>query len=239
MHRLTAVAALLLVAQASSAADLPVNAPDSVCVPTFQLATGSNSAGTGFLLESPNSVSPTVLVTAHHLFGPDGGVAKQISCEELPSFVWAAKCESISHKYWSVGTGRPSAVKHAKSYVEQGPRRDIAIFLLKPASYPALRLATADPEVDDTVWLVSKVRSGAGPQVLLHMARVDRATPEEVVYFYENSSLNLSGTSGAPIVNKAGLVVGVNYGAVRNKDGRLLGFATGRGALADSLASVK
>lgn len=217
----------------------PIDAPKSICLPSFQLATGPNDADTAFILENPTKSAEKLLLTAHHLFGPDGGIEPQISWSALPSAVSGVKCESLLQPSWQLSAGQPFAIKNAKSYAEEGPRKDLAIFPLKKAPQTGLKLASTNPKVDDVVWLVARARSGAAPTVLLHKARVLSSDQNELVYAYENSALGLAGSSGAPVVNELGEVVGVNFGGGKNQIGERLGFATGRNVIANTLAEIK
>lgn len=220
-------------------ASAPADAPKSICAPTFLLASGPNDAGTAFILENPTKSAAKLLITAHHLFGPDGGVEPQISWSALPTAVSGVHCESLLQPSWQLKAGRPFAIKDAKSYAEDGPRKDLAAFAVTKAPQAGLKLASTDPKINDIVWLVARARSGAAPTQLLHKARVVQSNPYELVYAYDNSALGLAGSSGAPVVNEAGEVVGVNFGGGKGDKGERLGFATGRQVIAQTLGEIK
>jgi hypothetical protein len=215
----------------------PEQAAASICNPSFELAEGPNDAGTAFVLASPLGKNKKLLMTAHHLFGPDGGVEPQISWQDLPDAVSGVTCQSAQAPVWRVTGGRPFAVKDAKSYAEEGPKRDLAVFAVETA-VAALPLAAADPKVGDVVWLVARARSGAVPKQLLHKARVVGVSSDQLIYAYENKALGLSGSSGAPVVNALGQVVAVNFGGGESAKGEKLGFGTARGSISASLAAL-
>ncbi len=222
---------------ATQQAASPMLAAAAICGPSFQLAEGPNEAGTAFVLEHPGQKGQKLLLTAHHLFGPDGGVEPQISWQALPKAVSGVTCESLQPPVWQVRAGRPFAVKDAKSYAEEGPKKDLVVFALK-TSVLALSLASADAKVGDTVWLVARARSGAEPSQLLHKARVVEVSPDQLVYAYDNIALGLGGSSGAPVVNEAGQVVAVNFGGGKSAAGEKLGFGTARGSIYSSLMEL-
>lgn len=215
----------------------PVNAAASICGPIFQLASGPNEAGTAFLLNLPEGKGKKILLTAHHLFGPDGGVEPQISWQALPKAVSRVACQSLQEPSWQVQAGRPFPVKEAKSYAEDGPKKDLAVFAVE-TNVQALNLASFNPKVGDTVWLVAQARAGAAPTQLLHKARVVEATLDQLVYAYENPALGLGGSSGAPVVNESGQVVAVNFGGGKSDKGEKLGFGTARSSIAASLIQL-
>jgi hypothetical protein len=242
MRVLALIFVALTLPLSSHAAKAPPGAPPeqaalSICNPSFELASGPNDAGTAFVLASPLGKNKKFLSTAHHLFGPDGGVEPQISWQALPKAVKRVTCQSTQAPAWQVIGGHPLAVKDAKSYAENGPKRDIAVFALETA-VPALTLATAEPKVGDLVWLVAQARSGAAPIQLLHKARVVEVSSDQLVYAYENKSIGLGGSSGAPVVNEFGQVVAVNFGGGKSAEGEKLGFGTARSILYSSLAEL-
>jgi hypothetical protein len=107
-------------------------------------------------------------------------------------------------------------------------------------SVPAhvLELAHSVPSVGDSVWLVAQVRSGAAPDVLLHKAIVVSSDRTFLRFAYDNGALNLRATSGAPVVNSAGQVVGINFGG--QQEGHwLVGDAVGLGAIQDGLSNIQ
>ena len=50
---------------------------DAVCRPTFQVGKIDKGAGTAFVMETGLEKIPVALFTAHHLFGPAGGMGRQ------------------------------------------------------------------------------------------------------------------------------------------------------------------
>jgi V8-like Glu-specific endopeptidase len=58
----------------------------------------------------------------------------------------------------------------------------------------------------------------------LHKATVTEASDSILSFEYDDNNLTCNATSGAPIINEKGEVVGVNLG-YKQKDGKLIGIA--------------
>jgi hypothetical protein len=210
----------------------------SVCRPEFQTVSGPMNAGTAFILDVPVKSAKALLVTAHHLFGPNGGMEKQVTWQELPEKVTKAKCTFLSSRGGSMTVGKPLPIKNARAIGEGGNARDIAAFPITETPAYAIKLAVLPPKVGDEVWLVAKVVSGAPSTEILHKARVTRSDRSVLEFEYENRAINIRATSGAPIVNKDGKLVGVNVGASHGS-GDMVGSAVGLGEIADGLAGIQ
>ncbi|MBK9395219.1 MAG: trypsin-like peptidase domain-containing protein [Uliginosibacterium sp.] len=238
MLRFSACLMSLLLPAVSMAAEPAAATAQSVCKPKFDSLEGLIEAGTAFVLQAPTKTPRPMLMTAHHLFGPAGGVERQLGWDELPSSIVAVECAPLAGQSGPILAVAPVGIKHARSYAEDGPLRDLAAFPIKDLNVPALKLAAADPKPGDTVWLVARVSGGASPQQLLHKAKVLKSDPGILEYSYDNSAIVLRATSGAPIVNDAGEVVGLNIGS-RKGAHSVAGVAVPRKTLLSSLAGIK
>ncbi len=217
------------------------SATSAICRPLFETTLGPASAGTGFLLGVENVGAEggpiALLVTAHHLFGPDGGFPELVAWDSLPSFVTSVECSRFVDRGGAIEAASPWAVPGAHAHSEPGASRDIALF---PAESDATALAvcTTASAVGDAVWLVAQVQGGEAPDVLLHRATVASVRADYVVFEYDNASLDLRATSGAPVVSSEGCVAGINIGANR-KDERFFGLAQPaaviRGSILDAM----
>ncbi|MGL4767143.1 MAG: trypsin-like peptidase domain-containing protein [Formosimonas sp.] len=197
---------------------------ESVCRPTFIHKNGSShSAGTAFkvLLKDGR----TLLLSANHLFGPNGGLKKTILPKDMPKKITAVHC---------VGLDDESKVLKAKNALYfrnvtaiNAPVRlkdtvDISGFLIPTTDKrPSLTLANTSPKKGDTVYLLAQVR---GSSQYIHKAVVDGETGTLMNFIYDSSTMNLNATSGAPIVNSQGEVVGVNWGGYSGDD-KLMGIS--------------
>lgn len=204
-------------------ADPPKGVAGALCRPTFELKDQPLSAGTAFLMETGVEKQPLVLVTAHHLLGPMGGLPAEIAWNDVPEAVKRATCQSITvpAQTW---IGKPLAVPGAASFNNQTSDglRDIALLALQgKSSASPLKLAAAQPKVGDAVWLVAQLVSGAPRDKLLFKARVVRVQDLAINYLVDDpaGTFELRATSGAPVVNERGEVVAVNIAGGRAANG--------------------
>lgn len=227
---------------AQAMAEPPKAVIDTICRPTFELNDQQLSAGTAFLMETDVGKQPAVLVTAHHLLGPMGGLASEIAWNDVPRDVKRATCRSIVAPAQS-WTGAPLAIPGAASFNNQTKDglRDIALLAVQgqPAARP-LKLASAQPKLGDTVWLVAQLVSGAPKDKLLFKAKVARVQDLALNYLVEDpdGTFELRATSGAPVVNERGEVVAVNLAGGRTADGFNLAGISGN-VVRKALESVK
>ncbi len=232
---------LLAVAMAGVCLPLPATAQpapltaaaDAICKPLFRIDGRPLAAGTAFLLQPEAPGQPPVLVTALHLFGPDGGLPRAVPPEALPRRVALDRCQTLSRPgMW--GGGRALSIPGAAPGGTGLPLRDIAAFAVDIVSVQRiqpLRLASSPPAVGEPVWLVASVIRGAPTRQLLHRAHVVHSSDDQLQYSYDNPALELRATSGAPVVNARGEVVGVNLGG-GVRQGETFGIA-------DSLTTIR
>src|SRR5262245_37543781 len=74
----------------------PTIAPHSVLRPVFATTEGEIPAGTAFVVRWDNGSN--LLLTAHHLFGPMGGMSRDIAAAELPKVVKSVRAASADDK---------------------------------------------------------------------------------------------------------------------------------------------
>jgi len=214
---------LLLTGAATAVAEPPGSVVDTLCRPTFELKDQPLSAGTAFLMETGVAKQPAVLVTAHHLLGPMGGLSTEVAWNDVPKAVKRATCKSIRNaaQTW---IGMPLAIPGAASFNNQTSEglRDIALLAVQGSTtVKPLKLAAAQPKVGEPVWLVAQLVSGAPKEQLLFRARVVRVQDLALNYLVDDpaGTFELRATSGAPVVNARGEVVAVNLAGSRAAEG--------------------
>jgi hypothetical protein len=194
----------------SAFAEPPKAVIDAVCRPTFQVGKADKRAGTAFVMETGLKNIPVALFTAHHLFGPDGGMGRQMTWQEVPKSVKGASCESFDRKHRVKATAAVP-VTDARTYSERGgPMRDIAVLPVPAAEVTPLKLAKDAPAIGANVWLIGQAFAGAPATLFLHKAKVVLSGDIALSYEFADPKLNLAGTSGAPIVNENGEVVAIS-----------------------------
>jgi hypothetical protein len=188
--------------------------------PTFFTAGGEYDAGSAFLARARHNPQVFVL-TAHHLFGPMGGLPEKISHQKLPSFVRGVRIDSFD------GESRTYTV--TAGYVEDGgeehsPLEDLAVLKTKdvsPTEVPVL--AEIAPKAGDPVWLIAHVRGGVAEGTYIHRAFVIGQEGTWITCELENRNIVTNGASGAAVLNAAGEIVGI-YSGHADREGRKIAF---------------
>jgi Trypsin-like peptidase domain len=211
------VTALLLHSAAAIAAP---SVPENVVFkPTFLTGHDSLTAGTGFVAKLQGRY---LFFTAHHLFGPAAGLERDLSPAEAIEFAAALAATSMHDPKQVILSTRMLLIASAKAFNDKDAGSDVASFELPNYQGAALDMALKNPVIGDRVFLLGRPR---GEETLRMIpAKVVRSSPAMLDYEFEVAGINLAGTSGAPILNEAGDVVGINVGGVSIR-GKQMGFA--------------
>jgi len=192
----------------------PVLKENSILSPYFHLRDIEFSAGTAFAVELSDE-REDLIVTALHLFGPSGGLNKQISSYELEYSI-----ERV--EFTDAFTGEECGECTQSLYISDAGiddfkvDRDVAAFIYgKDMNVPKFKIAKKLPRKGESVWLAASVIS-APEDKMLHKARVRHASDSRVTFEYEDGGIDLTATSGAPILNSKGEVVGINIGYIED-----------------------
>ena len=195
---------------------------DAVLKPTFMTGFDSFSGGTAFVCRL-NDPEETVILTAHHLFGPACGWEKEFRWDELKQEFEAMTALSMNDfRKWVTSTELVE-IPGAEGWNEKGYHRDIAAWRFpKSNKLPSLPLAAKLPEKGESVFLFARERGKEDLE--LFEAVVETATDTEFTYRYKRADkVNFSGTSGAPVLDSEGHVVAINLGGFDEEGAPTLG----------------
>lgn len=191
--------------------------------PTYELKDGELNAGTAFIAGIDDRKG-MFIITALHIFGPAGGLTRQIESMELPDFIreinfadaYDEKAIHLSVETLYIPGARVDGINI---------NGDMAVFKIKSnGAYSNLKLSKKRPLIGEHVWLAASLMEGAPKSQKLHEAVVTLSNGNDLEYKFKNSAIKLTATSGAPVLNKRGEVVGINVGGRRDNN-KLIGAA--------------
>jgi hypothetical protein len=210
-----------------SPAQSPPLVPDgSLLRPTFVTTLGTINAGTAFHISLPGQTR-SILLTAIHLLGPDGGSPRKVLPAELPQVVKSVALKDCFDPSLEIANaGAPVVIPEAAALDDPSKAGDILAFWgSQTPQIHNYRLADAKVAKGTRVWLAAAVLEGAPATQRLHAATVAGLTQDGfLLYRYENPKLSIRATSGAPVLNSSGEVVAINLGGAEQK-----GFVYGVG----------
>ena len=203
----------------------PVPPPNMIFRPAFLTPDFAHYAGMAFRLEDETS-GRHFLVTAHSLFGPAADLDIQMTSEDIERVIVGAVGVSCTDPRSLVLARRYLSLPGARRSDEQGAEKDIAMFELPPPRMGerGLRLDSAPPLRGDRVWVYVKYPNTA--RVGLEPATLAWVSDKEIRYLLQNQEVDLSGTTGAPVLSADGKVVGMHLGIFTARTGRRFGYAT-------------
>jgi hypothetical protein len=217
-----------------------VAAQSAVCRPQFTVDATSYEAGTAFIIGSQHPV----LMSAQHLFGPEGGLKAAIPWQDMPKRASSVSCKQIrSAAQWSTGPAIAVEGAHPMSPDDQsGSVNDVAVFSFagkNPTASP-LSLAAKAPTVGTKVWLVAQIEGAGQGATLLHAATVIGAQNGAMLFSYDDPKIDLDATSGAPLVDATGKVVGLNLGGGFDPESKaVVGVADDLEVISKALVAAK
>jgi hypothetical protein len=93
----------------------------------------------------------------------------------------------------------------------QDVRADLAAFLVEDGrDVPTLTLARRLPKTGERIWLISSV---VGSTSLRHAGEVTISGMGHIQWQFETKGIDVTATSGAPVVDKDGAVIAICLGA--------------------------
>jgi hypothetical protein len=200
----------------------------------FHTAIGEVEAGTSFALQL-TATSPALLVTCQHLFGPAGGISKDVPPSLMSQFVPSV---TVKDALGSAITARARAALAVPGADAHEPARDLAAFPLEPnPAINPLRLARS-VEPNQRVFLAARLRQGAAAGAYLFPAEIIGDTSEQTVWaVFEDAAIHLPGTSGAPVITASGELVGMMV-RFRQRDGMTAGELLTAATIESMLAPI-
>ena len=186
---------------------------DAVFRPSFTTTEGEIDAGSGFLVRWPDG--RVLLLTAHHLLGTAGGMSREYTGAELSGgVVTGVTAASVDDENIVIASNRMVDLPGAVSG-DVDIRRDLAAFEVTDAADAAvLELAESPPAPGDRVYLLAETDQPGSriyPAVLAARGKVP------FLRFEYDDEVALKATSGAPVLNSDGRVVGINIGGDESK----------------------
>ena len=226
-------------------ADAPEIEPCFAMKPTYTVDGNKYGAGTMFAVTAGER---TLLVTAHHLFGPAGGMPANLTGPQIGEKVTQVVARDAYAMRTLCGSSEtPVVVADAAPMAQGNMSKDLAVFapkqdtsinrlatLDKPTFAPHA-LATSAPSVGDTVYVVASI---SGKDDRVHAAEVVELASQGMYYKFSDATLELQASNGAPIVNGEGAIVGMHLGGGRMEDGALIGAGTPHAVLKSRLEAL-
>jgi S1-C subfamily serine protease len=186
----------------------------------FDTTAGKSRIGSGSLVRIKESGKYYIL-TVRHLLGPNVDFPNAVAPQDVPNVVKGIHFFSLAgtDHYYSV-TGlviKPTGTDR------RDPLFDLAVFPIQDPPDQTLTLSDAPLAEGETVWIVAHVRGGVPEGEIAHSAKVVKMDAVWLNAIYDNDKIDSYGASGAPVLNAAGEVVGVESGS-GIKDGHRIAF---------------
>ncbi len=167
------------------------------------------SAGTCFVTQTGPDSQP-IMITALHIFGPDGGLPEHIASEDLSTKIGLIYLKPLDDAETSVGFASESLVSTGYPWELDDVSGDLAVFKLFQGkeNIDILYLAKANPKSGDNVWIVGDKFNSYTNKQRLWPAIVIQVTPRYIALELLKD-LDISGFSGAPVINCKKEIVGM------------------------------
>ena len=177
--------------------------------PTFLLADRSFAAGTAFTTQiSVKGTRVYLLVSCHHVL------------DNAASEICSTVALSMADKEDVLIASKPLIIAGARSVDFAGAECDISAFVLRsPPKKPVLQLSLEQPIPGERISLYARLYNQKEPQI--YLGTVVNVRAGHLEYRLDDPTVEIGGTSGAPVLNGAGKVIGVNVSGARQEDGTL------------------
>lgn len=178
--------------------------------PTWTL--GSKKVRAGHIFCSKiERVKGFFLFTALHLFGPSGGLPRDMSPQQISNdFRGLYLRDLFKPLKKKVVRAVPLVLQPLSAKETKMKFGDIFAFLGKDKGICSpIPIARSIPKKGESIWMAAHVRGNR--KTLLHRGVV-AYSKGNVLYYYFDNKIKLHATSGAPILNSDGAIVAVHYG---------------------------
>jgi hypothetical protein len=203
-------AIVLFIACAATKAEAQVpRATDTICQPEYVLTDGRTfSAGKASAVHLPNS-QKTVLISVMHVFGPDGGLDVAIPASKLPRLVSKVNLLDPANDA-EIGHAGTELLSSGEGHAADGDdSKDLVAFELV-ARYPRkiLSLSSKPAAIGSKCWLITYVDGNIPGE---YSGVVVASSPTDMA-FKPDQNVVTHATSGSPVVNALGEVIGLLVG---------------------------
>jgi S1-C subfamily serine protease len=196
-------------AQGASSISKPPVSKMAIGSVEFDTTLGKSRIGTGSFVRMKDS-GRCYILTVRHLLGPNADFPKAVAPEDVPNVVKGIHIYPLdgSDGYFPVA----GLVLKPTGDMNKDPMFDLAVYSVQSPPDQTLALATAPPASGETIWIVAHVRGGAPDGEIAHSAKVMPNQDLWLHAIWDNDKIDSYGASGAPVLNAAGEVVGVESG---------------------------
>jgi hypothetical protein len=198
--------------------------------PKFATTEGEVEAGSAFVVRHGDA---TLLLTAQHLFGEAGGMSRELSAAEMPTVVKSVRAVGSEDERVVVQSGRLLPIAGASAVTQEDASRDLAAFVLDDSGGgKAFELAAQVPGEGEPIQLLAQP---FGASTALFTGRVAAVDAKMLVVVFDDPALQLSGASGAPVLDGSGRVIGLLVSGGVAED-TLVGIANPASAIRSALS---
>ncbi|MGC4075257.1 MAG: serine protease [Nibricoccus sp.] len=199
---------LLVVATSLTAANEQTMPKGGLYKPTFLLPNRSFAAGTAFTVQVTVKKRPVyLLLSCHHVLDN--------TASEIRHAVGLSMLDSNQ-----VIVGEPIKIRGARTVDFAGADGELSAFLLSQRpNEPALKISLEKPLRGERIILFARLHNQDKPQ--LYPGKVVSVSPEFLEYTLDDPSIEIGGTSGAPVLDSGGSVIGINASGQKSEDGTL------------------
>jgi len=215
----------------------PIQTEDAVLKPVFSTDFGEVRVGTAFIAHFDEN-GQYLLVTAHSLFGPRGGLSREYKWNELSRIISNVKAISIGNPAKMVMTSAWLAVPEAAPSKMYDSSQDIAaLYLISDFGMGHFEFSETLPKIGEEVWLMTQMPNRS--QQFRFSATVIEADEKAIQYVFTDAELDPGSVLGAPVLNSKSKVIAINTVLI-SKDNKLIGIgnpaATARQKLLKAMA---